>query len=100
MSFYQKRFAIPKQNLEFVLEYSKLSLPIPEKFSNEDKCKTCRRQDLSFYWKKPRMALVDKCLAIAQKMGKYYPQWNIDGYGSYWLVKPGNTGCGNGILTL
>ena len=43
MSYFRKRYVIPKQNLDFVLEYSKLSLPIPEKFTQEEKCKTCRR---------------------------------------------------------
>jgi hypothetical protein len=100
MKFTKKRFVIPETTWKYMLEYSKLDLPISRKLTEEEKLLTCNRGDMRYYWAIPKRTLITKCLFVAKKMAKYFPQWNLDGTEGHWLVKPGNATKGAGVMCI
>ena len=83
-----------------MLEYSKLSLPIHRTFSEEEKLKTCLKSELGTSWCSPKQSLVQECLKIAKMMQKNFPFWDVDGDAGLWIVKPGLSVQGNGVMTI
>ena len=92
----RKVYVPAKEEWRYLMEYSKLRLPLYE-ITDEIKEKCSARYDYTRSWALPTTKLQSKCIKLHHQLSSSLSQYHMEGWRNVWVVKPGQNARGSGV---